>query len=73
MQGVLIQKVEKHMDLTDPDPEHWLILYYSDVQVQTFNTSLPHAFVGLDQATTIVNHRVEITDKLDIKVVLVTS
>jgi hypothetical protein len=29
--------------------------------------------VGLDQATTIVNHRVEITDKLDIKVVHVTS
>jgi hypothetical protein len=41
--------------------------------VQTFNTSLPHAFVGLDQATTIVNHRVEITDKLDIKVIIVTS
>jgi hypothetical protein len=55
------------MDFTDPD--HWIILYYSDVQVQTFNTSLPHAFVGLDQATTVVNHRVEITDKLDIKVV----
>ena len=36
--------------------------------MQTFNTSLPHAFVGSAQATTIVTHRVEITDQLDLKV-----
>ena len=36
--------------------------------MQTFNTSLPHAFVGSAQATTIVDHRVEISDKLVLKV-----
>jgi len=39
-------------------------------QVQTFNSSLPHAFVGSAQATTIVDHRVEISDKLELKVEL---
>jgi len=39
-------------------------------QVQTFNTSLPHAFIGSAQATTIVDHRVEISDKLDLQIEL---
>ena len=40
------------------------------LQVQTFNTSLPHAFIGSAQATTIVDHRVEISDKLDLQIEL---
>ena len=34
------------------------------VQSFNFNTSLPHAFDGSSQATTIVNHRVEISNNL---------
>jgi len=39
-------------------------------QVQSFNTSLPHAFDGSSQATTIVNHRVEISNNLRVQVEL---
>eukprot|EP00092_Neocalanus_flemingeri_P001505 GFUD01001606.1.p1 GENE.GFUD01001606.1~~GFUD01001606.1.p1 ORF type:complete len:1654 (-),score=563.80 GFUD01001606.1:789-5750(-) len=39
-------------------------------QVQSFNTSLPHAFDGSAQATTIVNHRVEISNNLKVQVEL---
>eukprot|EP00090_Calanus_glacialis_P001061 TRINITY_DN10756_c0_g1_i1.p1 TRINITY_DN10756_c0_g1~~TRINITY_DN10756_c0_g1_i1.p1 ORF type:complete len:1638 (-),score=635.61 TRINITY_DN10756_c0_g1_i1:838-5751(-) len=39
-------------------------------QVQSFNTSLPHAFDGSSQATTIVNHRVEISNNLKVQVEL---
>jgi len=39
-------------------------------QVQSFNTSLPHAFDGSSQATTIVNHRVEISNNLKVHVEL---
>jgi len=39
-------------------------------QVQSFNTSLPHAFDGSTQATTIVNHRVEISNNLKVQVEL---
>lgn len=39
-------------------------------QVQSFNTSLPHAFDGSAQATTIVNHRVEISNNLKVHVEL---
>ena len=39
-------------------------------QVQSFNTSLPHAFDGSSQATSIVNHRVEISNNLKVLVEL---
>jgi len=39
-------------------------------QVQSFNTSLPHAFDGSSQATTIVNHMVEISNSLKVRVEL---
>ena len=37
-------------------------------QVQSFNTSLPHAFDGRAQANTIVQHKVEIKNDLDVQV-----
>ena len=37
-------------------------------QVQSFNSSLPHAFDGRAQASTIVSHRVEISNDLDVQV-----
>jgi len=39
-------------------------------QVQSFNTSLPHAFDGSSQASTIVNHMVEISNSLKVRVEL---
>jgi len=39
-------------------------------QVQSFNSSLPHAFDGSEQVTSIVNHRVEISNNLKVKVEL---
>lgn len=39
-------------------------------QVQSFNTSLPHAFDGSSQATSIVNHRVEISNNLKVQLEL---
>jgi len=38
--------------------------------VQSFNTSLPHAFDGSSQATSIVNHRVEISNNLKVQLEL---
>ena len=37
-------------------------------QVQSFNTSLPHAFDGRAQASTIVSHKVEIANNLNVQV-----
>jgi len=39
-------------------------------QVQSFNSSLPHAFDGSEQVTSIVNHRVEISNNLKVQVEL---
>jgi len=39
-------------------------------QVQSFNTSLPHAFDGSVQATSIISHRVEIKNNLEVNVEL---
>ena len=37
-------------------------------QIQSFNTSLPHAFDGRAQASCIVSHRVEIANNLNVQV-----
>ena len=37
-------------------------------QVQSFNTSLPHAFNSASQATSVVEHRAEISNSLEVKV-----
>jgi len=39
-------------------------------QIQSFNTSLPHAFDGRAQASSIVSHRVEIANNLNVQVKL---
>jgi len=37
-------------------------------QIQSFNTSLPHAFNGLAQANSVVSHSVQISNNLEVKV-----
>ena len=37
-------------------------------QLQSYNTSLPHQFMSTSQASSVVEHRVYIGSKLDLKV-----
>ena len=44
-----------------------------NLQVQSFNSSLPHAFDGRAQASAIVSHRVEICNNLNVQVEMINT